>query len=188
MIDRESQTDPHPVLTPATWLNSAHMERWLRQVWPTWRWDDIRHDWNDQGRWYWILPDFERGRSRIIGVEAGLLEEVTVAQLRKALERANWLDRIDKEALLVHRDDQHNLVVSGWKGPEVDEVWFPDPRGGYFVAYPATTGGVSGGAPPRVPEEHLALHGKSWSALGPYHPRTANTYSLDELREFLPNK
>jgi hypothetical protein len=186
MNQDKSHSERRSILTPATWLNSAHVESWLREVWGGWRWDDIRHDWDESGNWFWIAPDFERGRSRVVGVTVGLLEDVTVAQIKRALEDAHWLQRIDQEPLLIARDDQNHLEVGTWN-PVLDEAWFDDPRGGYFVAYPSRSGSVTTGAPPaRLPEHFLALHGKDWSALGPRNPKPAKTYVAGELQEFIP--
>ena len=122
------------VLTPTTWLNAAHVEQWLRSLWPSWRYDEIRDQWDSQGRWVWIVPDYIRGRSRILGIEGDLLEEVTVTRLRHILEEADWLRRIESEALLITRDEHGHFRVETWQ-PDVDEAWFSDPRAGNYLAY-----------------------------------------------------
>ena len=168
------------------WLNSAHIEDWLGDLWPSWRMGDVRHGWDDQRRWYWVIPDFDRGRSRVLGIPRELLETTTVTKLREVLDRHDWLKRIDSEPLLVERDVEGEWTVRAWD-PVVEEAWFPAPEGGYFVAFRTQTSGVHVGLQPaRLPEAFLAIHGKAWSAMGPRDPREPGTYDLEELRPYLP--
>lgn len=176
-----------PTWSPTLWLNSAHVERWLQQLWPGWRRDDIRSDCDEAGRWHWIVRDFERGRSRILGVPRTILEQTTVSLLRHVLEDADWLSRIDQEALLVERSASGEWSVSSWN-PQPNEKWFPDQPRGYFVAFVDSGIRVSSGPPASLPKPFLALHGRTWSAMGPQDPHSVSTYTLDELRPFLPNK
>lgn len=178
-------TDSESFVTPTTWLNCAHVERWLRMLWPGWRMDDVRHEWDHEGRWYWIVPDFSKGRSRVLGVQAALLEQVTLSRLRDALEQAHWFERIESEHLLVVRDDAGRLRVTTWK-PRLDEKWFIDPRGGYYVAFPTWSHYLTTALPTRSPQRFLALHGATWSAKGPERPRDVTTYTEEELRPYLP--
>ena len=172
--------------SPTAWLNSAHVEHWLRGIWPSWRMNDVRHDWDEAGRWFWVVPDFDQGRSRIIGIPRSLLERTTVTKLRQTLEDADWMVRIEREALLVDRIESGVWVVNAWE-PVVEEKWFRDTTGEFFVAFRDSAPLVSAGAPPaRIPRPFLALHGKTWSAMGPEEPRPVGVYSLEELVPFLP--
>lgn len=179
-------TNTSALWSPTAWLNSAHVEHWLRSLWPTWRSDDVRHDWDDQDRWYWMIADFDRGRSRVLGIGRELLERTTVTKLRQVLEAAHWMARIDREALLVDRTSDGEWSVEAWK-PPLEEKWFEDPAGGFFVAFHNSGALVSSAPPPaRLPRPFLALHGKTWSAMGPKDPRPAQTYSVAELLPYLP--
>ena len=115
------------------WLNSAHIEHWLAGLWPGWRIGDVRHAWDGEKRWYWVVPDYDKGRSRVVGMPVPLLETTTVSKLQEVLEDHDWLHRIEQEALLVGRGEDGEWTVEAWD-PPVDEAWFPDPNGGYFVA------------------------------------------------------
>jgi hypothetical protein len=179
--------DTEWVLTPTTWLNAAHVEQWLRSIWPSWRYDEIREMWDELGRWFWIIPDYHRGRSRVLGIERELLEEVTVTRLKRILEEANWLQRIDSENLLVTRDTSGHFHVDAWQ-PDLDDAWFPDPQDGYYVACRSGGRSISAGQrPARLPEEFLALHGATWSAMGPRDPRRPQSYSAQELSKYVPS-
>ncbi len=182
---RQEQVDKWSFFTPTTWLNSAHVERWLRSIWPGWRMDDVRHEWDEGGRWYWIIPDFANRRSRVLGVEAVLLEKVTVSHLKDALERVHWLQRIQSEHLLIVQDEAGDLQVKKWEAA-LDEKWFVDPSGGNYVAFPTGSHQVPSVAPGPLPERFLVLHVAKWSAMGPKEPRDVQSYSEDELRPYLP--
>ena len=181
-----SQPSSDRVLTPTTWLNAAHVEQWLRSLWPSWRYDEIRDQWDSQGRWVWIVPDYIRGRSRILGIEGDLLEEVTVTRLRHILEEADWLRRIESEALLITRDEHGHFRVETWQ-PDVDEAWFSDPRAGNYLAYRTEGRGITMSLyPAALPEKFLALHGETWSAMGPRDPRSPKSYTSEELSKYVP--
>jgi hypothetical protein len=171
--------------SPALWLNSAHVEHWLQQLWPTWRRDDIRSSCDEADRWYWTVRDYAAGRSRILGMPTSILERTTLSVLRHVLEDANWRSRIDQEALLIERSENGDWIVGSW-APQTNEQWFADPRGGHFVAFVDTGVRVSSGPPARLPQPFLALHGRTWSAMGPQNPRAPQTYTLEELKPFLP--
>jgi hypothetical protein len=148
--------------------------------------DDVRHDWDEEDRWFWVIPDYDTGRSRVIGIPRSVLEQTTVTKLRGVLEEANWLARIDQDALLVSRSTSGTWSVETWS-PSVGEKWFKDPSGGYFVAFRDSGALVSSAPPPaRLPSPFLALHGKTWSAMGPKDPRPVDSYALHELLQFLP--
>ena len=171
--------------SPTAWLNSAHVERWLRSIWPSWRTDDVRHDWDPQDRWYWIIPDYDRGRSRVLGMPQSLLERLTLSKLREVLDETDWRQRLEQEYLLVQRSQDGDWSVTAWE-PKVDEKWFPDPRGGYFVAFQVANA-VSFTLPPDAPPKpYLALHSKTWSAMGPEKPRPVQDYNVADLLPFLP--
>ena len=108
------------------------------------------------GIWCWIVPDFERGRSRILGMPDSLLERITVTSLLQGLENTNWLTRIDEEPLIVERSEDGVWSVEAWK-PDIEERWFPYPRGGFFVAFQAPSVAVAMGGPARLLHPHLAL-------------------------------
>lgn len=181
-----SQPSSERVLTPTIWLNAAHVEQWLRTLWPSWRYDEIREEWDRDGRWFWIIPDYQRGRSRILGIESELLEEVTATRLRHILEEANWLQWIESEALLVTRDESGRFRVETWQ-PEVDEAWFNDPRAGNYIAYRTEGRGITSSLyPAALPAKFLALHGETWSSMGPRDPRNPNSYSAEELSKYVP--
>ena len=168
------------------WLNSAHIEQWLAGVWPGWRGSDVRHAWDGEKRWYWVVPDYDNGRSRVVGIPMRLLETTTVSKLQEVLEDHDWLHRIEQEALLVGRGEDGEWTVEAWD-PPVDEAWFPDPNGGYFVAFKDAGHHVAvGPSPVALPTPFLALHGKKWSAMGPKDPKDALSYSADELTPFVP--
>lgn len=172
--------------SPSAWLNSAHVEHWLRSLWPGWRRDDVRHDWDQEGNWYWIIPDYDRGRSRVLGIPGTLFERTTLGKLQEVLEGSDWRRRIEEEGLLVKRDESGEWSVSSWS-PDVKEKWFEDPEGGFFVAIqdvgPLVT---TGRAPARHPTSFVALHGRDWSALGPEGTRPVESYTLEELLPYLP--
>lgn len=167
------------------WMNSAYVERWLSDLWPGWRLEDVRHDFTSDRIWYWVIPDYETGRSRILGIPMRLLERTTVSKLRTVLDQHGWMDRIEKEAILVTTQEDGSWGVSTWS-PEVDESWHRDPNGGFFVAFPSETQHISSGSPARLSERFLALHGRTWSAMGPRNPAAAASYSTDELIGFVP--
>jgi hypothetical protein len=175
------------ILTPTVWLNAAHVEHWLRSIWSSWRYDEIREQWDDHGRWFWIIPDYQRGRSRILGIEAEFLEEVTVTRLKRILEEANWLQRIESEDLIVTRDESGRFCVETWR-PEVDEAWFTDPHAGNYVAYRSEGRGITNSLyPAALPEKFLVLHGEKWSAMGPRDPRAPKDYTAEELGKYVPS-
>lgn len=180
-------TETSSFWSPTAWLNSAHVEHWLRGIWPSWRMADVRHAWDSTGRWYWIVPDYDHGRSRVLGIPRALLERTTLSKLREVLEAANWLDRIEQEPLLVEYS-AGEWSVSTWD-PDIEETWFEDPGGGYFLAL-RDPNPYAGAAPPPVelPAPFLALHGKTWSARGPENPRSPTDYELPELLPFLPTQ
>jgi hypothetical protein len=170
---------------PSAWLNAAHVEHWLQSVWPSWRGDDIRRGADSRGRWFWVVPDYERGRSRVLGIHRNLLEQTPLNKLRTVLENANWEERIDREALLVRRSASGEPVVEPWS-PELDEKWFETPKGEHFVAFRKTPAMMKGIPEFDAPKPHLALHGALWSRRGPQDPRPVDTYTLEELLPFTP--
>ena len=169
----------------ALWVNAGHVERWLRELWPSWRRDDIRSGTAADGTWYWASPDFARGRSRVLGVERQLLERTPVSVLREALEAAHWRDLIEQTPLRVSRDGRGTWSIVPWT-PDLDEKWLPDPRGGYFVAHQDPGIVVSAGGPAREARPFLALHGATWSQLGPRGDRPVSGYDATELIPYLP--
>lgn len=177
-----------PFPSPAVWLNSGHVERWLRGLWPSWRSGDVRHSWDSAGRWFWLVPDFHRGRTRVLGIRKALLEQTTVSKLQSVLEADDWLERIDESGLLVDRTSDGAWSVTDWN-PELPEKWFAHPQLGNFVAFVDEAALVSTAPPPaRLPEPFLALHGWDWSAKGPEHPRDPTAYDLEELEGYLPKQ
>jgi hypothetical protein len=170
----------------ALWVNAGHIERWLRELWPSWRRDDIRSDSTEDGTWYWVCPDFTVGRSRVLGIERQLLERTPVSVLREALEANRWLDLIKDTPIRVARDGNGTWLITRWE-PVVAEKWFPDPRGGYFVACEDPGIVVSTGSAAREARSFIALHGAGWSALGPSGNRPVSSYDATELIRFLPN-
>ena len=138
------------------------------------------------GIWCWIVPDFESGRSRILGMPDSLLERITVTSLRQGLENTNWLARIDEEPLIVERSEVGVWSVAAWK-PDIEEKWFPDPRGGFFVAFQAPNVAVAMGGRARLSHPYLALHGRTWSAMGPNSNQPARSYNQEELITCLPD-
>jgi hypothetical protein len=178
-------TDDRDHWSAALWLNAVHVEHWLRELWPSWRRDDIRSDVAADGTWYWVSPDFDRGRSRVLGVERQVLERTPVSVLRDALGQANWRVRIEQTPLRVTQEDRGTWSIDSW-APDIEEKWFEDPRGGFFVAHEDSKSIVSAGGPAREARSFLALHGAGWSALGPADNRAATTYDLTELVPYLP--
>lgn len=173
------------VPSAAIWINSGYIERWLGTLWPGWRVEDVRHGWDEEKRWYWVVPDYDRGRSRIVGMPMKLLETTTASMLREVLERHRWRERVDREPLFVDRRDDGAWLVEAW-APKVSEAWFPSPDGGYFVAFWSQGHGVSVGPyPADNPVPFLALHGKAWSAMGPKEPKAPDQYTLAELYPYL---
>lgn len=172
--------------SPSALLNSAHVEGWLWSLWPGWRMDDVRHHLDEEGNWCWVVPDYDRGRSRVLGIPGALLERTTLGKLQEVLEATDWRRRIDEEGLLVGRDESGEWSVSSWN-PDVEETWFEDPEGGFFVAIqdvgPLVT---TGRAPARLPTSFVALHGKNWSAMGPEGTRPIESYTLEKLLPYLP--
>lgn len=175
-----------------TWKNSSRMKRWFeREFDEHWKegCPETRDDWDGEGRWFWIVPDHVKGRSRIVGVDRGLLEqEGAPARVQQTLQMIDWLKRIDIESILVTQDERGTPCVVSWN-PDVEEQWFPDPKGGYFVAYETTAHAVSVAGPPAfTPEPFLALDGATWSATGPVNPRSPKSYSIEELLPYLPEE
>lgn len=167
------------------WLNSAYIEYWLAGLWPGWRVSDVRHAWDGEKRWYWVVPDYDKGRSRVAGISMRLLETTTVSKLQEVLEDHDWLRRIEQEALLVGRGEDGEWTVEAWD-PPVDEAWFADPNEAYFVAFKDAGHRVAvGPSPAPLPTPFLALHGKEWSAMGPKDPKDALSYSEAELTPFV---
>ena len=168
------------------WLNSAHIERWLGGLWPGWRARDIRHGWDNESCWYWVAPDYDRGRSRVIGISMSLLETTTLSRFQEILESHDWTHRVGEVALLIGKSEEGEWTVEAWN-PDIEEAWFSDPNGGYFVAFKDQSGGISVGPfLPDPPTPFLALHGKEWSAMGPKDPRDPRSYSVEELKPFIP--
>lgn len=131
-----------------TFRASVPIDRWLEhefwdETWP----HDVRREWDREERWFWIIPDFEKGRSRIVGVEGHLLREDSPQLIQNALERANWKARLEEEHLLVVRGAGGTIGVVTWE-PEIDEVWFEDPRGGFYNAYKQTSRSMWSSGPP----------------------------------------
>ncbi len=172
--------------SPAALLNSAHIERWLRSIWPSWRVSDVRWEWDPDGRWLWIVPDYATGRSRVLGIARRDLERMTLSRLRDLLEKAEWMERIKREALFIDCHDDGSCEVTSFE-PEIDEAWFEDPAGGYFVALRGAPAHVSASKMPPTGVEFLALQGKRWSCVGPKGTKDPKSYSQRELLKYLPH-
>ena len=159
---------------------SVPVEHWLGSVWPSWRPGHVRrYRDGDRGVWYWVVPDFERGRSRVVGIQEDLLVERSLEEIRRVLESGRWQDRIDDEPLLLVRGEGEEMGVGTWE-PDLEKEWFRDPRGGWFVAYGKSAG------PSRSPAQHMTLLGETWSARGPEDPAPPSRYSRRQLLPFLP--
>lgn len=170
---------------PSAWLNAAHIGHWLHSLWPSWRGDDVRRGVDSEGRWFWIVPDYDRGRSRVLGIHRSLLEQTPLNKLRGVLEDAEWERRIDREALLVRRSASGDWLVESWT-PEIDEKWFETPDGEHFVAFRKAVMMMKAIPEADAPTPFIALHGATWSKRGPQNPRPVGTYTLEELLPFIP--
>jgi hypothetical protein len=170
----------------AAWHNATLIRSWLREIWPTWRDEGVRLHLAADDNWYWVVPDFERGRSRIVGMPEGVLEQTTLGKFQQVLENSDGLKRMDEASLFVDRNSDEGWVVREC-APEVGERWYRLPGGEFFVAIPTESGGVAVGRPPPLPVRYLALHGETWSAMGPRNPCSLETYDLEDLIPYVPN-
>jgi len=170
-------------LDAASWINAARVEDWLLRVWFDLHPNDVTQEVLPDGTWYWSIPDYAAGRSRLIAVAPGLLRQLTSTRIAEILGGVGWLERIEEDNLLIRKGPEGYEVTTWLHRP--DEIWVPDPRGGYFVARVVTRGGVSMGAPPPPARTFLLLQGDTWSAAGPEGPRPASTYSAEELKAVL---
>ncbi len=165
----------------ATLRASVAIERWLdEQVWEGGCGHELRHHWDAAERWFWLIPDFESGRTGVVGVEARVLQAAAPNEIVDALEGAHWRRRLKKADLLVARQSYSTLSVVEWN-PEVADAWFEDPLGGYFYAYEQDSRNMWTPEPP-----FLALEARGWSAMGPRSPRAPKTYTAEELAPYLP--
>ena len=172
-------TDLSPGTLFTAWRNAVYVQRWIESLWTELHPRQIREDLSDSGIWFWIVPNFDRGVSRVLGVAAATLAAPDApAAIREALERKDLKSRLETEPLLV-TTEASGLRVTPWN-PDLNEQWFTDRMGARFVAYPASA--------PFSADPFLALDGKSWSAVGPKRPRLANTYSAEELLPYLPQR
>lgn len=48
-----------------TFIDFVKMDRWLSHLfWEETSLHEIRRDWDEERRWYWMIPDFDQGRTR----------------------------------------------------------------------------------------------------------------------------
>ncbi len=168
-------------------MNASRVEDWLAsEYWPVWRSDDVWHDWDGEGHLYWVIPDYAEGRSRVLGMEGHLLEETTLSQVEVLLSARDWKGRIEQAPLLIQRDAIGSLDVTTWE-IVLPEVWFPDPRGGFFRAFVSDPPSRMSGTPP-TRGRALVLHGATWSSIGPSDPAPLSTYSVDSLTGYIPSQ
>ena len=173
-------------LSPTLWVNASRVKDWLRtEYWPRWRADDVWHDFDRDNHWYWVVPDYERGRSRVLGIDGELLEEVTLHQIEKLLRSIDWKGRLEEAPLLIRRNPEGELQLGTW-AIQLPEAWFEDPRGGYFRAFVTQRPSMMSGAPPAPTDPFLALHGATWSSAGPRNPADPSTYSRESLERYIP--
>lgn len=158
---------------------TIQLERALRHYFDIRRLGHLRHHIDDDACHFWLIPNFGEGRSRVLGAERRVLLDHGFDDLAATLEASDWTERIESVALLLAGGEK-GLVVEEVE-PDLPEAWFPDPRGGYFFAYP-TRGYTLHPQPP-----YIGLEGASWSAKGPETSRDPRSYSFDELRPFLPS-
>ena len=161
--------------------HSYHIEDWLEDslspegqqylVPP----DDVRAVRRSRGPLTWVVRYYKQGRSLIFGVEEDAVLYAGADQIIRAAERGDWLARLDDGPVLIRLAVDGCLEVSEWADPDVAEVWFPDPRRGFCVAFIRDVGHGP----------FLALQSRGFRAIGDKHPSDPRTYSTDELTAML---
>lgn len=170
------------------WPTSCELTRWLDEVFePPWP-QDVRRDHSDSGHTVWSVPDYERGRSRSLTVERDVLRDFKSPSIVRALGEAGWQRRIESEDLLVRKAHDSGLEVVGWAAPHFEKwFWSPD-HAEWFVAFQSTSGGVSTGGPPPPIQYFVAIHGKSYAAVGPEGSPDIARLELDAIVRHLPQR
>lgn len=160
-------------------LKCMQLKDWLWNLWPHYRYWSIDFS-STNGIWYWTIPDYERGRTRVLGIEQSLLISREIGELRQILDNHGFRERVDVEGLLLSQGDKGEIKLQRWD-PQLEEAWFEDPRGGYFIAR------VTSSKYSTEPPTYLSLDAETWSAMGPENPdQDPSSYSLDELLEYVP--
>lgn len=158
------------------WLPAMAVERWLvSELWDH-SYPDIRIDWDDDDRWFWLIPFYEIGRTGVLGIQGEILRNESIDAVRQSLNAISWKERLREEHLLLRSTSQEPVT---W-APTIADVWYPDPRGGFFVSYISSPRGLKPG------ELFLSLNGATWSAMGPKDPREPESYDLSDLEPYLP--
>lgn len=170
------------------WMTLTLLGRWVEQHWLEWgEYEDVREFASNQpGGRGWAIPDYERGRSRLILITDDAVASANAEQIQKALEGADWLKRIEDSGLVV-APGADDLTVGPWEG-YAEEQWFEDPKVGHFVVYRKSVGGVGVGYIPDPPRDIVVLDAGHWVGVGPSDVRDPATYTIADLRPFLPGE
>lgn len=170
------------------WPTSCEIKRWLYEVFrPPWP-HDIRRERDDDRHTIWLTPDYEHGRSRSLAVEREVLRDSDFTTISNTLEDAGWRERIEKDDLLVRKPRDNALEVVAWDAPHFDKwFWSPDHEE-WFVAFQSESGGVSSGGPPPPIQHFVAIHGKSYAAVGPDGIHDIASLKFDAIKGYLPKR
>jgi hypothetical protein len=168
------------------WPTSCEISRWLDRVFhPPWP-HDIRRERDDDHHAIWSVPDYERGRSRSVAAEREVLRDCDSRAIIQALEDAEWRRRIEEEDLLVRKASDNRLEVCAWEAPQFEKwFWSPEDKE-WFVTFQSESGGLSWGGPPPPIRRFVAIHGKSYAAVGPDGAHDIGSLEFDVIRGHLP--
>jgi hypothetical protein len=168
------------------WPTSSQIGRWLDSSFdPPWP-GDIRTERDQDERSIWVIPDYEKGRSRSLAVEREVLRDVPYGEIIQVLEASDWARRLNREDLLVRRTARGELEVVSWEAPRFDKWFWSPEHGQWFVAFQTASRAISTGAPPPPIQDFVAIHGQNYSAIGADGLRDISNLRLEEIKDSLP--
>ncbi|GIW53110.1 MAG: hypothetical protein KatS3mg082_2940 [Nitrospiraceae bacterium] len=168
------------------WPTCCALGRWLYDVFrPPWP-HDIRRARDDQRRMIWAVPDYDRGRSRTLGVERDVLRDCQPDVIIGMLEGAGWRGRIEDEDLLVRKTSGGALEVVAWNAPRLTKWFWSPEHQEWFVAFQSHAGGISWGGPPPPIRYFVAINGKRRATVGPEGKHEIESLEFDRIKNYLP--
>lgn len=171
------------------WASRYHVarriERWLEDSLINERWHEVRDRWGD-GHWMWMIPDFDNGRTMVLGVSDEILDSREPFDIVSFLHSNGVVAMLQAGERLLVIDQGGTLELRDWQ-PTTDDHWiWNETRGEHVHLYPLQYNPVTLGSVPRLPmPPFLAMDSAGRRGKGPWNPRSASTYTYAELAEFL---